>query len=71
VLSRRNKELVEKYRAVQNLDRDPYTALLQASSAHASEAAILRLSYWLWIILFGAGVVHLVWHLAHPAWRPK
>lgn len=70
VLSRRNKELVEKYRAVRDLDKDPYAVLLQAPSAHASEAAILRLFYWLWIILFSVGILHLVWHLAHPAWRP-
>jgi len=70
VLSRRDKELVDKYRAIRNLDKDPYTALIQAPSAHASEAAILRLFFWLWIILFSAGLLHLCWHLAHPAWRP-
>lgn len=70
VLSRRDEELVEKYRAARNLHDDPYKTLVQAPSAHASEAAILRLFYWLWIILFTAGVLHLVWHLMHPDWRP-
>ena len=70
LLSRRDQELVEKYRAVRNLEKDPYTTLLQAPSAHASEAAILRLFYWLWIILFTAGALHLLWHLVNPTWRP-
>src|SRR3982750_1669336 len=70
LLARRSKELIEKYRAVRELAADPYTTLLQAPSAHASEAAILRLFFWLWIILFSAGVLHLLWHLANPAWRP-
>lgn len=69
-LSRRDEAVVEKYRAARNLERDPYPTLVQAPSAHVSEAAIIRLFYWLWIILFGAGALHLIWHLAHPAWRP-
>ena len=69
VLSRRDDALVEKYRAIRNLEKDPYTTLVQAPSAHASEAAILRLFYWLWILLFSTGALHLMWHLAHPEWR--
>ena len=70
LLSRRDKSLVEKYRAIRRLDKDPYTTLLQAPSAHASEAAILRLFFWLWTLLFSVGFLHLMWHLANPTWRP-
>ena len=70
VLSRRSEEAVEKYRVARSLGNDPYLALTKAPSAHASEATILRSFYWLWIILFSGGLLHLLWHLAHPAWRP-
>jgi hypothetical protein len=48
----------------------PTKTLVQSTSAHASEAAILRLFWWLWIILFTTMVIHFAWHLANPAWRP-
>jgi len=70
VLSRRKDDIVEKYRTARSLGNDPYVTLIRAPSAHASEAAILRSFYWLWIILFSGGLLHLLWHLAHPAWRP-
>lgn len=70
VLSRRNEAVVDKYLGVRNLDQDPYKMLVQSTSAHASEAAILRLFWWLWIVLFSSMFVHLVWHLLNPAWRP-
>ncbi len=41
-----------------------------STSAHASEAAILRLFWWLWIILFSSMLIHFAWYLANPAWRP-
>lgn len=70
VLSRRDERLVEKYREVRGLTQDPYPALLQAPSAHASEAAILRSFFGIWILLCSAGWLHLLWHIAHPDWRP-
>ena len=70
VLSRRKEEVVEKYRTARDLRNDPFVTLTKAPSAHVSETAILRSFYWLWIILFGCGLLHLLWHLAHPAWRP-
>lgn len=70
VLSRRDQRLVERYLAIRNLAADPYRTLVTAPSAHASETAILRLFWWLWIIVFSFSLVHLAWHLAHPDWRP-
>lgn len=70
VLSRREEQLVEKYRAVRGLTQDPYPKLIRAPSAHASETAILRSFLWIWIFLCSAGWLHLLWHLAHPDWRP-
>ena len=70
VLSRRDDQIVDKYLAIRNLADDPYKALIKAPSAHASEAAILRLFWWLWVIVFSFSFLHLLWHLAHPNWRP-
>jgi hypothetical protein len=70
VLSRHDSEFVEKYLAIRNVADDPYKTLLKAPSAHASEAAILRLFWWLWVIVLTFSFLHLLWHLAHPDWRP-
>ena len=70
VLSRRDDQVVDKYLAIRNVAGDMYGTLVKAPSAHASEAAILRLFWWLWIIVFSFSFLHLLWHLAHPDWRP-
>jgi hypothetical protein len=70
VLSRRSDEIVDEYLGVRNLNDDPYKMLVQSASAHASEASILRLFWWLWIILFSSMLIHFGWHLANPSWRP-
>jgi TRAP-type C4-dicarboxylate transport system permease small subunit len=70
VLSRRSDEIVGKYLGVRNLNDDPYKSLVQSRSAHASEASILRLFWWLWIILFSSMLIHFGWHVANPSWRP-
>jgi TRAP-type C4-dicarboxylate transport system permease small subunit len=36
----------------------------------ASEASILRLFWWLWIVLFASMLIHFAWHMANPSWRP-
>jgi hypothetical protein len=65
VLSRHDPETVETYRRARNLDDDPFERLTQSKSAHASEHAILRMFWWLWIALAGlAGSIHVGWHLA-------
>jgi hypothetical protein len=71
VLSRRDPAAAQQYLQVRKLGDDPYRTLVQSKSAHASEAAILRLFWWLWIILFGSMLIHFGWHLAHPDWRPS
>jgi hypothetical protein len=64
VLSRRDDAMVEKYLRARNLEGDPFASLAQAKSAHASEHAILRMFWWLWIVLAGmAALIHLAWHL--------
>lgn len=70
VLSRRDPRAADRYVRVRGLAQDPYSELVQSKSAHASEAAILRLFWWLWIFLFSSMLVHLAWHLAHPEWQP-
>jgi len=56
--------MVEKYVRARNLNGDPFALLTQAKSAHASEHAILRMFWWLWIVLASvAALIHLTWHL--------
>jgi hypothetical protein len=66
VLSRRDGETIEQYLAARKLDNDPFRALAHSKSAHASEHAILRMFWWLWIALasLSAGI-HVAWHLIH------
>jgi len=64
VLARRDAAMVEKYLQARNLPGDPFARLVQSKSAHASEHAILRMFWWLWITLASvAALVHLIWHL--------
>lgn len=70
VLSRRDETLVAQYVHTRNVAGDPYPMLVNAPSAHASETAIIRLFWWLWVILFSGFALHLGWHLANPGWRP-
>lgn len=69
-LSRRDESLVARYLGVRNIPNDRYQKLIAAPSAHASETAIIRLFWWLWMILFVFSTLHLSWHLANPEWRP-
>jgi hypothetical protein len=62
VLSRHDGEVVDKYLAARGLKDDPFKQLAKSRSAHASEHAILRMFWWLWIILAGlATLIHLFW----------
>ena len=64
VLARRDTGTIEKYLSTRNLKDDPLRDLLTAKSAHASEHAILRMFWWLWIVLAGlAALIHLIWHI--------
>ena len=64
VLSRHDGETVEKYLDARKLEDDPFKKLAQSKSAHASEHAILRMFWWLWIVLASlAALVHLIWYL--------
>jgi hypothetical protein len=66
VLSRHDEETVERYLNARKLTSDPFKTLTQSTSAHASEHAILRMFWWLWIVLAGmAALIHLIWHLAN------
>ncbi len=64
VLSRHDATTVEKYLGARRLRDDPLKSLVQSKSAHASEHAILRMFWWLWIALASlAALIHLVWHM--------
>jgi hypothetical protein len=64
ILSRHDEETVEKYLRARNLKGDPFERLALSKSAHASEHAILRMFWWLWIVLAGmTALIHLTWHL--------
>jgi hypothetical protein len=66
VLSRHDAQTVGKYLDARGLDDDPFKKLAQSKSAHASEHTILRMFWWLWIVLASlAALVHLVWHVIH------
>jgi len=65
VLSRHDGETVERYLDARKLEDDPFKGLAQSKSAHASEHAILRMFWWLWIVLASlAAAIHLIWHIA-------
>lgn len=64
VLSRHDAATVDRYLRARNLPDDPFRFLTQSSSAHASEHAILRMFWWLWIVLASlAASIHLGWHM--------
>ena len=66
VLSRHDVETVERYLDARKLKDDSFKALAQSKSAHASEHSILRMFWWLWIVLAGlAAFIHLIWHVAN------
>jgi hypothetical protein len=66
VLSRHDGETVEKYLAARKLKDDSFKRLAQSKSAHASEHAILRMFWWLWIFLASlAALIHLIWHMVN------
>ena len=66
VLSRRDDALIERYVTARKIGDDPFRTLVHARSAHASEHAILRLFWCLWIVLLTLAVgVHLAWHVVH------
>lgn len=65
-LSRRDGEMIEKYPDAGRYKGNPLSTLLRSKSAHASEHAILRMFWWLWIFLASsAALIHLRWHLVH------
>jgi hypothetical protein len=66
VLSRRDAATIAKYVGARKLENDPFAKLAQSTSAHVSEHAILRMFWWLWIILASlAALIHLGWHLVN------
>ena len=69
VLSRRDAGTIERYARARNLDGDLYTTLVRAKSAHRGEHAILRLFWYLWLVLLTASVViHVAWHWINGSW---
>ena len=70
VLSRRDAGTIAKYAAARDLDGDVYTTLVCSKSAHMGEHAILRLFWYLWLVLLTSSVlVHVAWHLIRGSWE--
>jgi hypothetical protein len=66
VLSRHDRDTIERYLDARKLEDDPFKTLAQSKSAHASEHAILRMFWWLWIVLASlATLIHLIWHMVN------
>ena len=66
VLSRHETGTIDRHLRARNLDGDSFQRLSLSHSAHVSEHAILRMFWWLWIVLAClAAAVHLGWHLIH------
>jgi hypothetical protein len=66
VLSRHDEAAIERYLRARKLTDDPFETLAKSASAHSSEHAILRMFWWLRIVLASlAALVHLIWHLVH------
>ena len=66
VLSRHDASTIARYVGARKLDGDPFARLAHSRSAHASEHAILRMFWWLWIVLASlAALLHLGWHLVN------
>ncbi len=64
VLSRHDDATVQQYLDARKLEDDPFKRLASSASAHASEHAILRMFWGLWIVLASlAALIHLAWHL--------
>jgi hypothetical protein len=65
ILSRRDPDVLARYLAIRGLKDDTFGKLVQANSAHSSEHAILRMFWWLWVVLASlAALIHLGWHIA-------
>lgn len=66
VLARHDADTVAGYLQARALKDDPFARLAQSKSAHASEHAVLRMFWWLWIVLASlAALTHLIWHLVN------
>jgi hypothetical protein len=66
ILARHDEATVERYLGARRLEGDSFRRLTRSKSAHASEASILRMFWWLWIVLAGlALVVHVGVHAIH------
>ena len=64
ILSRHDGQTIDRYLDARKLKDDPFKRLAQSKSAHASEHAILRMFWWLWIVLASlAALILLIWHL--------
>jgi hypothetical protein len=64
VLVHHKGEVVDKYLGVRNLNADPYKALIHATAAHVGEETILRLFWWLWMILVSIALCSVCWYSA-------
>ncbi len=69
ILARKDADTIARYAGGRNLAGDVYTTLVRSKSAHRGEHAILRLFWYLWLVLLTASVViHVAWHLMTGSW---
>jgi len=70
VLIEQDPEMTARYVAARGATGDQYARMLKSKSAHNSEHAIMRLFWYVWLVLLGVSVaVHLVWHLLNGSWK--
>ena len=66
VLNRQDDATIEMFLRARKLEEDTFRPLTRSRSAHVSEHAMLRMFWWLWIVLASlALIVHLRWYLIH------
>lgn len=63
VLVHHKGEVVDKYLGVRNLNADPYS-IDTCDAAHVGEETILRLFWWLWMILVSIALCSAYWYSA-------
>lgn len=69
LLAGRDRDVTARYLRVHTADADDYARLLRSKSAHGSEHAIMRLFWYLWLVLIAAATaVHLAWHVRNGSW---
>ena len=69
VLIEQEPAMTARYIAARGASGDHYATLLKSKSAHSSEHAIVRLFWYVLLVLIGVSVVvHIAWHVLNHSW---